>query len=138
MKHLNILFNASNQLILYILFHVKHLDYHATVTAEISIIDPHVEACRMIRKFTEKATRVLIIVEKLKNGGKIMSNDMRNLKELIERYLRTLSNEDLCDGSEDLIEFIETIRDDELVRRMSEAGEIDTPPTVTGDDEVIE
>ena len=67
-----------------------------------------------------------------------MSNDMRNLKEIIERYMKTLSNEDLCDGSEDLIEFIETIRDDELVRRMSEAGEIDTPPTVTGDDEVIE
>ena len=67
-----------------------------------------------------------------------MSNELRNIKELIERYLRTQNNEDLCDNSEDLIEFIETIRDDELVRRMSEAGEIDTPPSFTGDDEVIE
>ena len=60
------------------------------------------------------------------------------LLEQIERYLRTLSNEDLCDNSEDLIEFIETIRDDELVRRMEQAGEIDTPPSFTGDDEIIE
>ena len=67
-----------------------------------------------------------------------MSNGMRNLKELIERYLKTLSNEDLCDDSDDLIEFIETIRDDELVRRMEQAGEINTPPVATGDDEVIE
>ena len=67
-----------------------------------------------------------------------MSNGMRNLKELIERYMKTLSNEDLCNDSDDLIEFIETIRDDELVRRMSEAGEIDTPPSFTGDDEIIE
>ena len=67
-----------------------------------------------------------------------MSNSMRNLKELIERYMKTLSNEDLCNDSDDLIEFIETIRDDELVRRMSEAGEIDTPPVLDGDDEIIE
>ena len=67
-----------------------------------------------------------------------MSNGLRNLKELIERYMKTLNNEDLCSDSEDLIEFIETIRGDELVRRMEQAGEIDTPPTVTGDDEVIE
>ena len=69
----------------------------------------------------------------------MMSNGLRNLKELIERYLRTLSNEELCDDSEDLIEFIETIRDDELIRRMEQAGDdILTPPTVTGDDEIIE
>ena len=67
-----------------------------------------------------------------------MNNGMRNIKELIERYLKTLSNEELCDDSEDLIEFIQTIRDDELVRRMEEAGEIDTPPSFTGDNEVIE
>ena len=67
-----------------------------------------------------------------------MSNGLRNLKELIERYLRTLSNEELCDDSEDLIEFIETIRDDELVKRMEQAGEINTPPSFTGDDEIIE
>ena len=76
---------------------------------------------------------------KTKNiGGKIMSNGMRNLKELIERYMKTLSNKDLCDDSDDLIEFIETIRDDELVRRMEKAGEILTPPVVTGNDELIE
>ena len=67
-----------------------------------------------------------------------MNNGMKNIKELIERYLKTLSNEELCDDSEDLIEFIETIRDDELVRRMEEAGEINTPPSFTGDDEIIE
>ena len=67
-----------------------------------------------------------------------MSNGLRNLKELIERYMKTLNNKDLCDDSEDLIEFIETIRDDELVRRIEQAGEINTPPTVTGDDEIIE
>ena len=66
-----------------------------------------------------------------------MSNGLRNLKELIERYLKTLSNEDLCDDSEDLIEFIETIRNDELVRRMEQAGEINTPPTNDSDDEQI-
>ena len=67
-----------------------------------------------------------------------MNNGMKNIKELIERYLKTLSNEELCDDSEDLIEFIETIRDDELVRRMEQAGEIDTPPVATGDNEIIE
>ena len=67
-----------------------------------------------------------------------MNNGMKNIKELIERYLKTLSNEELCDDSEDLIEFIETIRDDELVRRMEQAGEIDTPPVFTGSDEIIE
>ena len=66
-----------------------------------------------------------------------MSNGMRNIKELIERYMKTLSNEELCDDSEDLIEFIQTIRDDELVRRMEKAGEIDTPPSFTGDNEII-
>ena len=65
-------------------------------------------------------------------------NKWTGLLEQIERYLRTLSNEDLCDDSEDLIEFIQTIRDDELVRRMEQAGEINTPPVVTGDDEIIE
>lgn len=67
-----------------------------------------------------------------------MNNGMKNIKELIERYLKTLSNEELCDDSDDLIEFIETVRDDELVRRMSEAGEINTPPSFTGDDEIVE
>lgn len=67
-----------------------------------------------------------------------MSNGMRNIKELIERYLKTLNNEDLCNNSDDLIEFIETIRDDELVRRMEKAGEINTPPSFTGDNEMIE
>ena len=66
-----------------------------------------------------------------------MSNGMRNIKELIERCMKTLSNEELCDDSEDLIEFIQTIRDDELVRRMEKAGEIDTPPSFTGDNEII-
>ena len=68
-----------------------------------------------------------------------MNNGMKNIKELIERYLKTLSNEELCDDSDDLIEFIETVRDDELVRRMSEAGDfISTPPSFTGDNEIIE
>lgn len=68
-----------------------------------------------------------------------MSNGMRNIKELIERYLKTLNNEDLCNNSDDLIEFIETIRDDELVRRMEKAGEINTPPTNdSNDNEIIE
>ena len=66
-----------------------------------------------------------------------MSNGIRNLKELIERYMKTLNNEDLCNDSDDLIEFIETIRDDELVRRMEQAGEILTPPTNDSDDEQI-
>lgn len=65
-------------------------------------------------------------------------NKWTGLLEQIEKYLRTLSNEELCDDSEDLIEFIETIRDDELVRRMEQAGEIDTPPSFTGKDETIE
>lgn len=65
-------------------------------------------------------------------------NKWTGLLEQIERYLRTLSNEELCDDSEDLIEFIETIRDDELIRRMEQAGEIKTPPSFTGDDELIE
>ena len=70
-----------------------------------------------------------------------MNNGMRNIKELIERYLRTLSNEELCDDSDDLIEFIQTIRDDELVRRMEQADDdmfIKTPPTNDNDDEIIE
>lgn len=67
-----------------------------------------------------------------------MKAGLRNIKELIERYMKTLNNEELCDDSEDLIEFIETIRDDELVRRMEKAGEIETPPTFTGDNEIIE
>ena len=67
-----------------------------------------------------------------------MSNGLRNLKESVERYLKTLSNEDLCNDSDDLIEFIETIRDDILIARMEQAGEIDTPPSFTGDNEVIE
>ena len=66
-----------------------------------------------------------------------MNNEMKNIKELIERYMKTLNNEDLCDDSEDLIEFIETIRNDELVRRMEQAGEINTPPTNDSDDEQI-
>ena len=52
-----------------------------------------------------------------------MNNGMRNLKELVERYLKTLDNEELCNDSEDLIEFIETIRDDELIRRMEQADD---------------
>ena len=52
-----------------------------------------------------------------------MNNEMRNLKELVERYLKTLNNEDLCNDSADLIEFIETIRDDELIRRMEQADD---------------
>lgn len=88
----------------------------------------------MVRKFTEKASYVLI---KQKNiGGNFMSK-WTGLLEQIERYLRTQNNEDLCSDSEDLIEFIETVRDDELVRRMEQAGEINTPPVVTGDNEQI-
>lgn len=52
-----------------------------------------------------------------------MNNEMRNLKELVERYLKTLDNEELCNDSADLIEFIETIRDDELIRRMEQADD---------------
>ena len=81
-----------------------------------------------------------ICFNKTKNiGGNFMSNGMRNLKELVERYLKTLSNEELCDDSEDLIEFIETIRDDELICRMGKAGDelVDTPPTNDGYDEQI-
>ena len=68
-----------------------------------------------------------------------MSNGLRNLKELVERYMKTLNNEELRDDALDLIEFIETVRDDELIRRMSKAGDdILTPPVATGDDEIIE
>ena len=66
-----------------------------------------------------------------------MNKELRTLKEAIESYLQELSTEDLCDDSEDLIEFIETIKDDLLVRRMEQAGEINTPPSFTGDDEMI-
>ena len=52
-----------------------------------------------------------------------MNNEMRNLKELVERYLKTLNNEELCNDSADLIEFIETVRDDELIRRMEQADD---------------
>ena len=52
-----------------------------------------------------------------------MNNGMRNLLELIERYLRTLDNEELCNDSADLIDFIETVRDDELIRRMEQADD---------------
>ena len=65
-------------------------------------------------------------------------NKWTGLLEQIERYLRTQNNEELCNDSEDLIEFIETIRDDELVRRMEKAGEINTPPVLDGDDQIIE
>ena len=43
--------------------------------------------------------------------------------EQIERYLRTQNNEDLCNDSVDLIDFIETVRDDELIRRMEQADD---------------
>ena len=46
-----------------------------------------------------------------------------NLLEQIERYLRTQNNEDLCNDSADLIDFIETVRDDELIRRMEQADD---------------
>ena len=52
-----------------------------------------------------------------------MNKELRTLKELIERYLQTLNNEELCDDSADLIDFIETVRDDELIRRMEQAGD---------------
>ena len=52
-----------------------------------------------------------------------MNNEMGNLKELVERYLKTLNNEDLCNDSADLIDFIETVRDDELIRRMEQADD---------------
>ena len=47
-------------------------------------------------------------------------NNLTNLLEQIERYLRTQNNEDLCNDSADLIDFIETVRDDELIRREME------------------
>ena len=50
-------------------------------------------------------------------------NNLTNLLEQIERYLRTQNNEDLCNDSADLIDFIETVRDDELIRRMEQAGD---------------
>ena len=65
-------------------------------------------------------------------------NKWTDLLEQIERYLRTLNNEELCNDSADLIDFIETVRDDELIRRMEQAGEILTPPTNdSSDDELI-
>ena len=70
-----------------------------------------------------------------------MNKELRTLKEAIESYLQGLSTENLCDDSEDLIEFIEMVRDDELIRRMEQAGDdkfIKTPPTNDGDDEIIE
>ena len=45
-------------------------------------------------------------------------NDLTNLLEQIERYLRTQNNEDLCNDSADLIDFIETVRDDELIKEV--------------------
>ena len=50
-------------------------------------------------------------------------NKWTGLLEQIERYLRTQNNEDLCNDSADLIDFIETVRDDELIRRMEQAGD---------------
>ena len=50
-------------------------------------------------------------------------NNLTNLLEQIERYLRTQNNEDLCNDSADLIDFIETVRDDELIRRMEQADD---------------
>ena len=50
-------------------------------------------------------------------------NKWTGLLEQIERYLRTQSNEDLCNDSVDLIDFIETVRDDELIRRMEQADD---------------
>ena len=47
-------------------------------------------------------------------------NNLTNLLEQIERYLRTQNNEDLCNDSIGLIDFIETVRDDELIRREME------------------
>ena len=64
-----------------------------------------------------------MVAEDDRLGGNFMNNEMRNLKELVERYLKTLNNEDLCNDSADLIEFIETVRDDELIRRMEQADD---------------
>ena len=50
-------------------------------------------------------------------------NNLTNLLEQIERYLRIQNNEDLCNDSADLIDFIETVRDDELIRRMEQADD---------------
>ena len=50
-------------------------------------------------------------------------NKWTGLLEQIERYLRTQNNEDLCNDSADLIDFIETVRDDELIRRMEQADD---------------
>ena len=50
-------------------------------------------------------------------------NNLTNLLESIEKYLRTQNNEDLCNDSVDIIEFIETVRDDELIRRMEQADD---------------
>ena len=50
-------------------------------------------------------------------------NNLTNLLEQIDRYLRTQNNEDLCNDSADLIDFIETVRDDELIRRMEQADD---------------
>ena len=50
-------------------------------------------------------------------------NNLTNLLEQIERYLRAQNNEDLCNDSVDLIDFIETVRDDELIRRMEQADD---------------
>ena len=50
-------------------------------------------------------------------------NKWTGLLEQIERYLRTLNNEELCNDSADLIDFIETVRDDELIRRMEQADD---------------
>ena len=50
-------------------------------------------------------------------------NNLTNLLEQIEKYLRTQNNEDLCNDSADLIDFIETVRDDELIRRMEQADD---------------
>ena len=50
-------------------------------------------------------------------------NNLTNLLEQIERYLRAQNNEDLCNDSIGLIDFIETVRDDELIRRMEQADD---------------
>ena len=50
-------------------------------------------------------------------------NKWTGLLEQIERYLRTQNNEDLCNDSADLIDFIEAVRDDELIRRMEQADD---------------
>ena len=50
-------------------------------------------------------------------------NKWTGLLEQIEKYLRTQNNEDLCNDSIDLIDFIETVRDDELIRRMEQADD---------------